>query len=335
MSHFDNVGNIIYNYIKYMADQMTQHAELDTVSTEMLIKELALREAAAGAAGALATQAELASRERHARDAQFAHDMARFGDTSVEIPADEQLAILSRFGQRLGYILPDLTPHQRLMVGFDADLDANPTARLYAAPLSDSFAARAKPFDRAKRTFAKTTFAKREDALVGPYDWTKNPPTNPSYVLTPHPQLVADPTAIVELGDDSFAVRYMTPHGTFEDRQTYVGQMLASGGAIEAEDGSLWTYSVLSPDVEQPKLTALTAAQLNPAQTPEILMMRQLLSQANGAPVADTQHANEVVCKVDEAGRFLSVFSLASVTYEAGYRTVLFDYAPISSSKNV
>ena len=235
------------------------------------------------AVGATATHGAEVSQETGEEQA-FRSQVGRFLDAETRLDVTEQLSVMGEFWGKLGHVVPELSEDQQAKLAKVAE--AHPLHRVVPTPLL-SLAERKAVAEKA-RSFPGQKFSTSDDALLTPDE---------SWV---YGKLLRNPESTVEEGRKSYGLRYKTEDGGLVSRSEYVAHLKENGQAVEAEDGTVWTFPVMDVRVHT-KRTRDTAGNLHKLvdtiATPESLVATQLLHQANGTPNPqwEVDFANEAI----------------------------------------
>jgi hypothetical protein len=226
----------------------------------------------------------------------FKDKVGDFLDPEVELDLDAQLAITTELYAQLGYTPPELDDSQKARL--QKTLEANPGKRVVPTPLLD-LEERIAIVDKAEDLPAQQFDTDHAHLL-----WV---PEAGLYRI-----LLDDPES--KHTDDrdpriTYGLRYKIGDGTITDRAGYIDWLKRTEQAVEDEHGTVWTYPVSEVQVQSER-TNTTAGDLHdavdPIVSPELLIVTQLLHQANGTPDAKWQSdfANEAIYAYYELGKF-------------------------------
>lgn len=261
-------------------------------------------------AGPMAVRAE--SEEYQAAEAALERGpITRFLDPEVKISAEDQIAVMRKFWDKLGHEMPELSESQQAELAKVAE--AHPLHRIVPTPLL-SLAERKALAEKA-RVFPDQKFTTSANAL-----WTPDE----SWVFG---KLLRDPESTVKDGNKTYGLRYKTPEGETVGREAYVAALKAAGQAVDAKDGRVWTFPVMDVRVQAPRTRDYVRnlhGRVDPVGSPESLLTTQLLHQANGTPnpVWEVDFANEAVYELDRKGNPKALQRVASVYWDPDGRQV-------------
>lgn len=242
-----------------------------------------------------------------------------FLDPEATMSVTEQLDTMNEFWGELNWSMPVLSEENEQHL--QTVLEANPGKRVVPTPLVDPYE-RVAIAEDAKAAFPKNEFTANGKALWTPDEsWT-------------YGKLLRSPESVVQEDRKKYALGYKTPDGVVTTRSDYIESLIEAGQAVKQGE-LVWTFPVTDVSVQSER-TYTTASKLHeatdPVETPESLIVTQLLHQANGTPNPNwaVDFANEAVYEVKEAGKgsdkhieFGAVVSVASVNWNPNYRRVL------------
>lgn len=240
-----------------------------------------------------------------------------FLDPESEIAPSFQLIVMKEFWKTLGCSVPELTLEQKTKL--EKELAEHPDRRVIPTPLTDSAKTDRKNIaEDAKAQFGKNKFHETEDPLWTPDNsWT-------------YGKLLSDPETDVKDGNTTYGLRYKAVGGGLVKRSEYLASLKESGQAVEAEDGTIWTFPVMDVQIQSPRNYTTTRnlhSEVSPTATPESLIAMQLLHQAIGTPNPEwsVDFANEAVYELKKDGSVKELVSVASVRWGPNDRQVNLD----------
>lgn len=245
----------------------------------------------------------------------FTQELGDFLDSeSTELSVEAQLETMGRFWDKLGLTVPALSEEQEAKV--EATLEVNPGKRVVPTPLLD-FMDRVALTGYSKQQFPRNRFHELHQSL-----WTPDKSTL-------YGQLLQDPNSIVKQGRDSYGLFYKAPGSVAPvNRQAYTEALLEAGEAVEGSDGTIWTFPVMDVRVRTPRTYASAGElyeQIDSTETPESLVVTQILHQAAGNPnpTWEVDFANEAIYKVNKHGKPVGApVGVASVRWNPDRRQV-------------
>jgi hypothetical protein len=260
----------------------------------------------------------------------FKDKIKDFLDPEAELDLDAQLEITTELYDQLGYTPPELDDSQKATLA--KTLEANPGKRVIPTPLLD-LDERITITDMGQGLPAQQFDTDHPHAL-----WTPEGGLYGNLLSNLDGAYTNDKDPRI-----SYALRYKTTDGVVTDRAGYIEWLKETDQAIEDDNGTVWTYPVSEVQVKSER-TNTTAGDLHeavdPIVSPELLIVTQLLHQANGTPDPNWQSdfANEAIyafykvtkfskeelqelgVDLDEQGKALE--RVARVRWDVGYRYV-------------
>jgi hypothetical protein len=234
--------------------------------------------------------------------------LVEYLDPETELSLAEQMDTMSEFWGAVGYTIPELDAEQNAKL--ESVITTSPDKRILPTPLM-SLEERKAAAEKA-RTFTDHQFGDDYQALWAPTDiWT-------------YGKLLRDPEGIV---GDGFAMRYRTTDGSLVGRGSYIDGLLAAGQAVQAEDGTVWTFPVMDVRVHSERAGATAGAlydEVDPIATPESLIALNILHQANGTPNGswEPDFSNEATYEVEPSGEVKALSRPVSVVWDAGNQRI-------------
>ncbi len=289
----------------------------DAVSIEELAAfdtELANRMQLVGEATGVVTLAEAVEKP----ETGFEIAIGNFLDASAEATIIEQMAVMTEFWSKLGYILPPLSNSQYSKL--TRVIEAHPDCRVIPTPLLD-IAGRREVAEKAKAVFAKNILAKEEKPFCvinddGVYD-----------------ELLANPEETVEDKGRIYGLRYKDYDFTKNlTRREYIDALMQEGHAMLSPDGIPWTFPVVGIQHSASQHLGevhIMHGSIMPNLSPESMLTVQLLHQANGTPRDDwyADVTNEAIYEIDPQGGADRLVGVASVNFSPNYRQIFLSIA--------
>jgi hypothetical protein len=233
-------------------------------------------------------------------EASLENRISDFLNPEVRLDANEQLTTMIDFWNKLGETVPTLSEKQ--MDSLQDSIEANPHKRLVPTPLSpEPLEPRQQMTEKAREVFPKQQFVEDKDVSAL---WS--PDTSWTYV-----QALVDPEASIKHDGDYSKLIYKTANGAFvTGRLAYLESLVASGDAVEAEDGTIWAFPLMDVQVRSPRDRQRADEHFLKAshvETPESLIAMQLLHQANGTPNLkwEADLCNEALAKTNKEGELV------------------------------
>jgi hypothetical protein len=294
-------GNVIGTVAQAVVPESLQKVAAHLLSDSVIVEEAFEPGRGYNVAGAIAARLEgVEFQPLTAEQLAFRENVGDFLDPEVELDLDAQLEITTELYSQLGYTPPELDDSQKATL--QKTLEANPGKRVVPTPLLN-LEERIAIVDRAQDLPAQQ-FDTDRLADDGHLLWV------PEAGL--YRKLLDDPDSTYTDDRDpriTYELLYKIGDGDVTDRAGYIDWLKRTEQAVEDEYGTIWTYPVSEVQVKSDR-TDTTAGDLHeavdPLVSPELLIVTQLLHQANGTPDSKWQSdfANEAIYAFYELSEF-------------------------------